>query len=83
MSISERNTALETKTKDGRHITTPLIIAAYNGNLDSVKILLEYKAGIEARGTVKADEYEVIDGCTPLWAAALSGHLDVVKLLIE
>ena len=83
MSISERNTALETKTKDGRHITTPLIIAAYNGNLDSVKILLEYKAGIEARGTVKVEEYEVIDGCTPLWAAALSGHLDVVKLLIE
>ena len=27
MSISERSTALETKTKDGDQITTPLIIA--------------------------------------------------------
>ena len=86
MSISERNTALETKTKDGNQITTPLIIAAFNGNLDSVKILLENKADIEARGTVEASGeayHEVIEGCTPLWAAAMNGHLDVVKFLIE
>ena len=82
MSISERSTALETKTKDGDQITTPLIIAARNGNLDSVKMLLRYKADIEARGTVKVDD-QVIEGCTPLWAAAATGHLDVVKLLIE
>ncbi|XP_020606978.1 protein fem-1 homolog B-like [Orbicella faveolata] len=81
MSISERSTALETKTKDGDQITTPLIIAARNGNLDSVKMLLEYNADIEARGTVKVNG-QVIEGCTPLWAAA-NGHLDVVKLLIE
>ena len=82
MSISERNTALETKTKDGDQITTPLIIAAFNGNLDSVKILLEYKADIEARGTVKFDG-EDFEGSTPLWAAVITGHIDVVKLLIE
>ena len=82
MSISERNIALETKTKDGDQITTPLIIAAFNGNMDSVKILLEYKADIEARGTVKFDG-EDFEGSTPLWAAAIPGHLDVVKLLIE
>ena len=82
MSISERSTALETKTKDGDQITTPLIIAARNGNLDSVKMLLRYKADIEARGTVKVLD-QVIQGCTPLWAAAATGHLDVVKLLIE
>ena len=82
MSITERSTALETKTKDGDQITTPLIIAARNGNLDSVKMLLTYKADIEARGTVKVDD-QVIEGCTPLWAAAATGHLDVVKLLIE
>ena len=82
MSIGERTTALETKTKDGDQIATPLIIAACNGNLDSVKLLLGYKAEIEARGTVKTDS-EVIEGCTPLWAAAITGHLDVVKLLVE
>ncbi|KAK2548551.1 Protein fem-1-like protein B [Acropora cervicornis] len=82
MSITERSTALETKTKDGDQFTTPLIIAAHNGNLVSVKMLLRYKADMEARGTVKVDE-EVIVGCTPLWAAAKKGHLDIVKILIE
>ena len=78
----QRKTALETKTKDGSHFVTPLIIAAHNGHLNSVKILLKYGAEIETRGTLKI-ENEVIEGCTPLWAAATTGHLDVVKLLIE
>ena len=83
LNPDERKTALETKTKDGDHITTPLIIAARNGNLDSVKILLRYKADIEARGTVKDTYGKVTEGCTPLWAAVDTGHLDVVELLIE
>ena len=81
MSINERSTALETKTKDGDQITTPLIIAARNGNLDSVKVLLRYNADIEARGTVNVQK-QVIAGCTPLWTAAAAGHLDVVEMLI-
>ena len=83
LNPDERKTALETKTKDGDHITTPLIIAARNGNLESVKILLRYKADIEARGTLKVYTGEVGEGCTPLLAATLAGHLDVVELLIE
>ena len=82
MNSTERSIALETKTKDGYQFTTPLIIAARNGNLVSVKILLRYKADVEARGTVKIED-DVIGGCTPLWAAAASGHLDIVKILIE
>ena len=78
----QRKTALETKTKDGSHFVTPLIIAAHNGHLNSVKILLRYKADIEDRGTLKKGD-EVVEGCTPLWAAASFGRLDVVKLLIE
>ena len=82
MSSTERSNALETKTEDGDQFTTPLIIAARNGNLVSVKMLLRYKADMEARGTVKIED-DVIGGCTPLWAAAASGHLDIVKILIE
>ena len=78
----QRKTALETKTKDGSHFVTPLIIAAHNGHLNSVKILLSYKADIEARGTLKIGD-EVSGGCTPLWGAAAADHLDVVKLLLE
>ena len=73
---------METKTKDGNHFVTPLIIAARNGYLNSVKILLRYGADIEARGTLKIGDH-VAEGCTPLWAAAAFGRLDVVKLLIE
>ena len=82
MKTKQRKTALETKTKDGSHFVTPLIIAAHNGHLNSVKILLSYKADIEARGTLKIGD-EVSEGCTPLWGAAAADHLDVVKLLLE
>ena len=60
----QRKTALETKIKDGSHFVTPLIIAAHNGHLNSVKILLRYGADIEARGTLKIGD-EVSEGCTP------------------
>ena len=82
LKTEQRKTALETKTKDGSHFVTPLIIAAHNGHLNSVKILLGYGADIEARGTLKIGDH-VEEGCTPLWAAAVTGFLDVVKLLIE
>ena len=82
LKTEQRKTALKTKTKDGNQFVTPLIIAAHNGHLNSVKILLRYGADIEARGTLKIQN-DVIEGCTPLWAAASAGHLDVVKLLIK
>ena len=82
LKTEQRKTALETKTKDGSHFVTPLIIAAHNGHLNSVKILLGYGADIEDRGTLKIGD-EVVEGCTPLWGAAVTGHLDVLRLLIE
>ena len=82
LSAESRRAALETKIKDGDDLATPLIIAARDGKLDFVKVLLRYEANIEARGTIKIGE-EVIEGCTALWIAAANGHFDVVRLLIE
>ena len=83
LKTEQRRTALETKTKDGNHFATPFIIAAHNGQLNSVKSLLEYGADIEARGMLKIEDKVSIEGCTPLLAAAASGYLDVVRLLIK
>ena len=82
LSAESRKAALETKIKDGDDLATPLIIAARDGKLDFVKVLLRYEANIEARGTIKIDG-EVIEDCTALWIAAAKGHFDVVRLLIE
>ena len=60
-TTEQRKTALETKTKDGSHFVTPLIIAAHNGHLNSVKILLSYKADIEARGTLKTGLQKIVN----------------------
>ena len=75
-TTEQRKTALETKTKDGSHFVTPLIIAAHNGHLNSVKILLGYGADIDARGTLQ-DE----DGDTALHYAVKGGHLEIVSEL--
>ena len=82
MNPEARKTALETNIKDGDDLATPLIIAARDGKLDFVKVLLRYEANIEARGTIKIDG-EIVDGCTALWVAAANGHLAVVRHLIE
>ena len=82
LSAESRKAALETKMKDGDDLATPLIIAARDGKLDFVKVLLCYEANIEARGTIKIDG-KVIEGCTALWIAASNGHFNVVRLLIE
>ena len=82
LNAESRKAALETKIKDGDDLATPLIIAARDGKLNFVKVLLRYEANIEARGTIKIDG-EVIEDCTALWIAAAKGHFDVVRLLIE
>ena len=82
MNAEARKTALETNIKDGDDLATPLIIAARDGKLDFVKVLLRYEANIEARGTIKIDG-KFFYGCTALWVAASNGHLAVVRFLIE
>jgi len=54
--------------------TQSLCEAAYNGDVERVKQLIEEGADVNARG---------IKGKTPLLRAASVGHLDVVKVLLE
>jgi ankyrin repeat protein len=51
-----------------------LILAANNGHLNAVKVMLENFADIEARSN---------DGRTPLIWASHWGHVDIVLYLIE
>jgi len=53
---------------------TPLILAAQEGHIGVVKILLEHGALVNARTKNKV---------TALWKAAFNGHAPVVRLLLE
>ena len=77
--------------------TTPLIVAVQSGNLDCVKVLLNYKTDIEEQGQsfihcdnelVRLWDYLesvfvfVVTG-PPLFVAAATGHLDILSHLFE
>ena len=70
--------------------TTPLIVAVQSGNLDCVKVLLNYKADIEEQGESFIDCYNELDklwdyseSALPLFFAAGTGHLDILSYLFE
>ena len=68
--------------EDGQS-TTPLIIAAMKGHEEVVKILLDFGAPINQRGTVIV-KGESRGGATALWCASLNGgHYNIIKLLVE
>lgn len=77
------NEVLNHHTDENGQSTTPLIIAARNGEEKVVQILLRhFKADLEQTGVVKFDGYS-IEGATALWCAAGAGHFNIVKLLID
>ncbi|WP_219060596.1 ankyrin repeat domain-containing protein [Pseudomonas sp. UMAB-08] len=53
---------------------TLLMLASYHGHLDSVRVLLDFKADPEIRND---------NGQSPIAGAAFKGDLPVVKLLVE
>ncbi|XP_041362073.1 protein fem-1 homolog B-like [Gigantopelta aegis] len=74
---------LDYQTEEDGQTTTPLIIAARNGEEKVIQVLLSnFSVDIEQTGTVKFDGY-VIEGATALWCASGAGHFNVVKCLIE
>ena len=64
--------------------STPLLVAAGNGNLDCVKILLQYEADIESQGRFFLFKSVYPDvSTTPMIAAAGNGHVHVLRCLVE
>jgi hypothetical protein len=64
---------IEIESKDS-YGNTPLINAAFNGEVEICKLLLDHGAKIESKNN---------DGFTPLLSACLEGHLSVISLLIN
>ncbi len=63
-----------TPTSRGRTGDTPLHIAAINGNLEAIALLLQEGAELNAKGE---------DGMTPLHYAVQMGQIEAIKILIE
>jgi hypothetical protein len=61
-------------SKDGTLKTTPLLCAAMVGNAEIVRLLVKYKANVQATDTLKR---------TPLHLGALWGHAQVVQVLVQ
>ena len=59
---------------------TLLTLSVVCGNLDCVKVLLDYKADIEGQGDNSDDEDPC---CSPLFAAVAHENLDVLQLLVD
>lgn len=62
---------IDAKDKKGY---TPLMLAAYHGHVEAVKLLLSLTADINSRDN---------NGNTVLMAATFNGHLEVVEVLLE
>ena len=71
------------------HTITPLIAAVQSGNLESVKVFLEYGADIEGRGDFKYVSKDhpfhsvSFEGCTPLFVAAVNGNGEILSCLLD
>ncbi|MBI5889137.1 MAG: ankyrin repeat domain-containing protein [Nitrosomonadales bacterium] len=64
---------VDLEVRDDRN-WTPLMVAAFNGNLEFTQLLLKCGARLSTRDK---------NGYTPLHWAAYNGHVDVLKFLIE
>ncbi|KLI29725.1 ankyrin repeat domain-containing protein, partial [Brachyspira hyodysenteriae] len=71
---ADANTVCEIENEDMVISPTPLMNAAYNGNINIINMLLENGADIN---------YTTDFGTTPLMMAASFNHFEAVKVLLE
>ncbi len=63
---------------------TPLMWAAFKGDIDTVKFLVEKGADPEKMGLISVNDDEDINvSSTPLLAAVSNSHFEVIKYLVE
>ena len=55
-------------------LTTPLHSAVYSGSLETVQLLIEHGADVNAKNQ---------NGCTPLFFAVRAGHAPIIELLLD
>lgn len=81
-NLDDLTLLLDAKTDIEERIAgeTPLMLAAKNGHVDAVKLLLERGAQINARNPETPDSKK---GMTALMLAAQQGHDEVVRVLLE
>lgn len=82
-SAPEQEILLATPTTHDRQSTPPLVIAARNGHVKVVRMLIsKFKPDLAVTGTVNFSHY-IIEGASALWCAAGAGHVEVVKELVR
>ncbi len=74
------------------HGITPLAVAAWNGDVDMVKLLITYNAKVDPISTDNGgdgdgdgddDGHGIVISGSPLFMAARNGHMEVVKTLLN
>ena len=64
-------------------VGTPLHVAARRGHLDTIKVLVQYVADVDATYRVAASASERSVDASALLCALQHGHMDVAKFLLE
>ena len=68
--------------EDGSGTESLLVTAVRNGDLDSIKVLLKYKADVEVREDYLRDNWFSVTRTSLFWAADF-GYIDILRCLIE
>jgi len=82
--LLDRSPAADLRDPIGK---TPLMVAAQHDLVESARLLLAHKAGVNTTTFVKTDGYSVEglahDARSPLMYAAASGSLAMIRLLLD
>lgn len=81
-SLIQQGASPNARNWDGNTLTA-LMLAAQNGCVDIVKLLLDAGADVNTKAVVAIGARDVATGITPLSQAAASGNPSIVKMLLD